>query len=53
MLLCASCDDAFDTHPYDVNYKGETHINARTVTAEHPPIAPEMLKSRPFSAPLN
>ncbi len=28
-VLLTSCSDVFDTHPYDVNIKGETGINAR------------------------
>jgi len=28
-LLLSSCDDVFDTHPYDVNFKGESGINAK------------------------
>ena len=32
-LLLASCDDVFQTHPYDVNIKGETEINARQLSA--------------------
>ncbi len=35
-LLLASCSDMFDTHPYDVNFKGETSINIRqTAEIEH------------------
>ena len=30
-LLLASCDDVFQTHPYDVNIKGETGINAKNI----------------------
>ena len=28
-LLAASCDNVFQTHPYDVKFKGETDINSR------------------------
>lgn len=34
MVICTlllSCDSLFDTHPYDVNFKGETGINARNI----------------------
>lgn len=31
-LLLTSCDDLFDTHPYDINYDGETDINAKQIT---------------------
>ena len=30
-LLLASCEDVFQTHPYDVNIKGETGINAKNI----------------------
>ena len=30
-LLLASCDDVFQTHPYDVNIDGETGINAHNI----------------------
>ena len=30
-LLLTSCDDVFQTHPYDVNIKGETGINAKNI----------------------
>ncbi len=33
LLLLVSCDETFQTHPYDVNIKGETGINSRQ-TAE-------------------
>lgn len=29
LLTAASCDGVFDTHPYDVNFSGETGINDR------------------------
>ena len=29
LLLLVSCDETFQTHPYDVNIKGETGINSR------------------------
>jgi len=29
LAFLASCDDVFQTHPYDVNVKGETGINAK------------------------
>ena len=32
-LLLLSCEDVFQTHPYDVDFKGETRINVRQ-TAE-------------------
>ena len=32
-LLLLSCEDVFQTHPYDINFKGETGINSRQ-TAE-------------------
>lgn len=31
MLLFTSCDGLFDTHPYDVNFDGETGINAKNM----------------------
>ena len=31
-LMLISCDDVFDVHPYDVNIKGETHINATNIS---------------------
>lgn len=31
--LITSCEGAFDIHPYDVNIKGETGINARQIAA--------------------
>ncbi len=31
LLLLVSCEDAFDIHPYDVNFDGETGINARNI----------------------
>ena len=30
-ILLSSCSDLFDTHPYDVNVKGETGINAKQI----------------------
>ena len=30
-ILLSSCGDVFDTHPYDVNVKGETDINAKQI----------------------
>ena len=30
-LLLMSCDELFDTHPYDVNFKGEKSINDRQI----------------------
>lgn len=30
-LLMVSCDGLFDTHPYDVNIKGKTGINAKNI----------------------
>lgn len=32
VLLYASCDDVFLTHPYDVNYDGEIGINAKNIS---------------------
>ncbi len=31
MLLLSSCEDAFKIHPYDVDFDGETNINARQI----------------------
>lgn len=31
IALFSACDSVFDTHPYDVNFKGETNINARNI----------------------
>ena len=31
-LMLISCDNVFDVHPYDVNVKGETHINATNIS---------------------
>ena len=31
-LMLISCDDVFDVHPYDVNIKGETHINNSNIS---------------------
>ena len=31
LVLLTSCDDLFDTHPYDVNIKGETGINSKNM----------------------
>ena len=30
-LLLTSCDDLFDTHPYDINFEGETGINVKHI----------------------
>ena len=30
-LLLTSCDDLFDTHPYDINFEGETGINVKQI----------------------
>lgn len=30
-LLLTSCDDMFDTHPYDVHFKGDTGINKKNI----------------------
>ena len=30
-LLLMSCDDLFDTHPYDINFEGETGINVKQI----------------------
>ena len=30
-VMLSSCEDAFDTHPYDVHIKGETGINAKQI----------------------
>ena len=32
ILLLTSCDDLFDTHPYSINFKGETGINAHQIS---------------------
>ena len=32
ILTLNSCDDVFDVHPYDVNIKGETHINNSNIS---------------------
>ncbi|MCR5131900.1 MAG: metallophosphoesterase [Prevotella sp.] len=31
LLACVSCGDVFDSHPYDVNFKGERNINAHQI----------------------
>lgn len=31
-LLLTSCDDLFDTHPYDINFEGETGINIKQIS---------------------
>ena len=31
-FMLISCDDVFDVHPYDVNIKGETHINNSNIS---------------------
>ncbi len=31
LLLFTSCEDTFKIHPYDVNFDGETNINARQI----------------------
>ncbi|MCR4603733.1 MAG: metallophosphoesterase [Prevotella sp.] len=31
VLVLTSCRDAFDIHPYDVNFRGETDINLRNI----------------------
>ena len=33
VLSLTSCDDLFDTHPYDVNFSGERDINAKNIKA--------------------
>lgn len=33
LLLLTSCDELFDIHPYAVDFKGETAINARQIAA--------------------
>ena len=32
LFLLMSCDSLFDTHPYDIDFKGETGINAKRIT---------------------
>lgn len=31
LAMLTACDDLFDTHPYDVNFKGEKDINAKNI----------------------
>ena len=31
ICLLTACNDVFDVHPYDVNYKGETHHNKQAI----------------------
>lgn len=31
ILLLTSCNDIFDTHPYDIDFHSETGINARQI----------------------
>lgn len=37
-LLLTSCDDLFDTHPYDINFEGETGINVKQIAKDRKPI---------------